>query len=138
MCGIAGILTARDDLELTPHLERMVRAIRHRGPDDEGFEEILVPGGYRIGLGNTRLAILDLSPAGHQPMTDADSGSWITQNGEIYNHMNVRRQIPGVSFCSTGDTETILKGWARHGHGILASLRGMFAFALYDGKRRQF
>jgi asparagine synthase (glutamine-hydrolysing) len=138
MCGIAGILTARQDLDLTRILEEMVRAIRHRGPDDEGYEELALPGGYRLGLANTRLAILDLSPAGHQPMTDSASGSWITHNGEVYNHMSVRPGIAAGSFHSTSDTETILKGWVQLGHGSLASLRGMYAFALYDARRQQF
>jgi asparagine synthase (glutamine-hydrolysing) len=138
MCGIAGILTPRHDLDLAPVLERMVRAIRHRGPDDEGYEEIALPAGYRLGLANTRLAILDLSSAGHQPMTDRQSGSWIAHNGEVYNHMSLRPQLPGVSFDSTSDTETILKGWAQLGSRVLASLRGMYAFAMYDGRRRQF
>src|SRR5438128_8312652 len=113
MCGIAGILTTREDLEVAPLLERMVRAIRHRGPDDEGCAEVTLPGGYRLGLANTRLAILDLSPAGHQPMSDPESGSWIAYNGEVYNHKSLRPQLADASFSSTSDTETILKGWAQ-------------------------
>src|SRR5262249_56827285 len=104
MCGIAGILTAQQDLEFAPVLARMVRAIRHRGPDDEGWEEIALPAGYRLGLANTRLAILDLSPAGHQPLADPQSASSIAHNGEVYNHMSVRPQMPCVSFRSTTHT----------------------------------
>jgi asparagine synthase (glutamine-hydrolysing) len=138
MCGIAGILTAQDDLEMQAVLLRLRSAMHHRGPDAEGCEQILLPGGYQLGLAHTRLAILDLSPAGHQPMNDPESGSWIVYNGEVYNHQAIRRQLPDCSFRSTSDTETILKAWVRHGERALSSLRGMFAFALYDGRRRQF
>jgi asparagine synthase (glutamine-hydrolysing) len=137
MCGIAGILTKRDELDLEPALTRMLHALRHRGPDDEGWEQVALPNGYRLGLVHTRLTIMDLSAAGHQPMTDPESGSWITYNGETYNHADVRRQLPGETFRSTGDTETVLTGWVRSGPQVLASLRGMFAFALYDARRRQ-
>jgi asparagine synthase (glutamine-hydrolysing) len=138
MCGIAGILTRRDDLDLAAPLEAMRLALRHRGPDDDGCAQVALPGGYRLGLAHTRLAIIDLSAAGHQPMTDPESGSWIAYNGETYNHQSVRKRLDGVRFRSTSDTETILKGWMRDGAAILSSLRGMFSFALYDGRRRQF
>src|SRR5439155_8996602 len=137
MCGIAGILTADGDLELRPALGRMRCALQHRGPDDEGSEEIALPGGYRLGLAHTRLSILDLSPAGHQPMQDAETGSWIVYNGEVYNHERIRRRMKDCAFRSTSDTETILKSWARQGEQALSWMRGMFAFALYDGQRRQ-
>jgi asparagine synthase (glutamine-hydrolysing) len=138
MCGIAGILTTRTDLDLAPPLAAMTAALRHRGPDDEGVAEIALPGGVRLGLAQTRLAILDLSPAGHQPMTDEASGSWIVYNGEVYNHLSLRKELPHVAFRSTSDTETILHGWLHKSEQVLSSLRGMFAFALYDGRRRRF
>jgi asparagine synthase (glutamine-hydrolysing) len=138
MCGIAGILTTRQSLDIDPVLTSMVRALRHRGPDDEGTEILLLPGGIRLGLAHTRLSIIDLSAAGHQPMTDPGSGSWITYNGEVYNHQAVRRQLRSRSFRSSSDTETILTGWIEQGDRILHSLRGMFAFALYDGRRHEF
>jgi asparagine synthase (glutamine-hydrolysing) len=116
----------------------MMIALRHRGPDDEGIEQVSLPGGFRIGLAHTRLSILDTSLAGHQPMTDVETGSWIVYNGEVYNHQEIRRQLPHCPFRSGCDTETILKVWAHQGQGTLAGLRGMFAFALYDGRRRQF
>ena len=137
MCGIAGILTTRADLDLGPPLAAMTAALRHRGPDDEGTAEVALSGGIRLGLAQTRLAILDLSPAGHQPMTDAVSGSWIVYNGEVYNHLNLRKQLPNTPFRSTSDTETILYGWLHEGECFLSSLRGMFAFALYDGRRQR-
>src|SRR6266851_2480134 len=137
MCGIAGILTAEGDLELRPAVGRMLCALQHRGPDDEGCEEMALPGGYRLGLAHSRLAILDLSPAGHQPMHDEASGSWIVYNGEVYNHEDIRRRMRDCTFRSSSDTETLLKSWVRHGEQTLSWLRGMFAFALYDGKRQQ-
>lgn len=138
MCGIAGILTARADLDLDRLLAGFRAALRHRGPDDEGSEVIALPCGRRLGLAHTRLSILDLSSAGHQPMQDPESGSWITFNGEIYNHEEVRKQLGPCQYRSTSDTETILKAWARQGDKALSSFRGMFAFALYDGQRHQF
>ncbi len=138
MCGIAGILTSRPELPLQHRLARMRDALRHRGPDDEGIEQLLLPGGYRLGLVHTRLAIQDLTSAGHQPMTERESQSWIVYNGEIYNHLHLRRAISGTAFLSSSDTETLLAAWVRSGPAILPSLRGMFAFALYDARRRQF
>jgi asparagine synthase (glutamine-hydrolysing) len=138
MCGIAGVLTTNPDLDLPPLLAVMREALRHRGPDDAGTEVVSVSPDCRVGLAHTRLAILDLSAAGHQPMADAASGSWIVYNGEVYNHLSVRRTLPEEPYRSTSDTETILKGWVHRGDGLLASLRGMFAFALLDGRRRRF
>ena len=138
MCGIAGILTDNQRLDVASDLRNMRSALRHRGPDDEGQEEVGLPNGLRLGLAQTRLSILDLSPAGHQPMSDPDSGSWIVYNGEAYNHPQVRRQLTGCTFQSTSDTETILKGWVQRGEKLLPQLRGMFAFALLDGRRRRF
>jgi asparagine synthase (glutamine-hydrolysing) len=138
MCGFAGILTRRDDLDLDSPLAAMRDALRHRGPDDEGCAQVALPGGYRLGMVHTRLAIIDLSAGGHQPMTDPDSGSWIVYNAEVYNHLAVRKRLDDIPFRSSSDTETVLRGWVRDGDAILQSLRGLFAFALYDGQRRQF
>jgi asparagine synthase (glutamine-hydrolysing) len=138
MCGLAGILTTKSGLDMIPVLTAMQRALRHRGPDDAGLEQISLPGGYRLGLAHTRLAILDLSSAGHQPMNESGSGSWVVFNGEIYNHLSVRKTLPACSFRSNSDTETILKSWDARGRKALDSLRGMFALALYDGRRKQF
>lgn len=107
--------------------------IRHRGPDACG--EWISPNG-NCWLGSTRLAILDLSPAGAQPMTDASTGNTIVANGEIYNHRELRTQLgPGVNWQGTGDTETLLHAYNRWGVGMLDKLKGMFAFAIYDQKR---
>lgn len=137
MCGIAGILTIRPDWDLGPALGEMLRALRHRGPDDEGARQVALPGGFRLGLAQTRLSILDPSPAGHQPMGDPDTGSWVVFNGEVYNHQAVRAALPARHYRSTGDTETLLAGWAERGERVLAELRGMFAFALWDGRRER-
>lgn len=137
MCGIAGILTRQDDLELDAPLQSMLAALRHRGPDDEGSVQVPLPGGFRLGLAQTRLAIIDLSPAGHQPMTELESGSWIVYNGEVYNYHVLRERLGDIAFRSTSDTETILRGWLRFGEATLASLRGMFAFALYDKQQHE-
>ncbi len=138
MCGIAGILTTNPDLDLVPLLAALRDALRHRGPDDSGTEVVEVSPGCRVGLAFTRLAILDLSAAGHQPMNDPASGSCIIYNGEVYNHLAVRDSLPAGPYRSTSDTETILQGWVHRGDAILQSLRGMFALALLDGRRRQF
>jgi asparagine synthase (glutamine-hydrolysing) len=138
MCGIAGILTTDPGLDLTAPLAGMRVSLRHRGPDGEGQVEIALPAGGRLGLVHTRLAILDLSPAGAEPMLDRTTGSCISYNGEVYNHPDLRARLRRRSFHSTGDTETVLHAWAERGEGALADLRGMFAFALYDKPRQQF
>ena len=130
MCGIAGHFhslgqAAPLDLGL----------IRHRGPDASG--EWHSPDG-RFWLGNTRLAIIDLSPTGAQPMMDPATGNVIVSNGEIYNHPAVRELLgPDTPWRGTSDTETILLGYGRWGHGVLERLKGMFAFAIYDGGRNE-
>jgi asparagine synthase (glutamine-hydrolysing) len=111
----------------------MSNAIAHRGPDDHG----IVVDGQAI-LGNRRLAILDLSSAGHQPLGDSQSGVWITYNGEIYNHGELRQALErsGHRFKGTSDTEVLLALYLRDGPAMLSRLRGMFAFAIWD-KRLQ-
>lgn len=137
MCGIAGIATNRhSSIEPEAALKRMLGAIRHRGPDDNGYELVSRPDAKdgEIWLGNTRLAIQDLSAAGHQPMRDARTGNWIVINGEIYNHHEVRRALPApeAGWRSSGDTETVLQAYAVWGKACLSRLRGMFALAIWD------
>ncbi|MFZ1220704.1 MAG: asparagine synthase (glutamine-hydrolyzing) [Chthoniobacterales bacterium] len=109
--------------------------IAHRGPDSSG--EWTSPDG-RSWLGSTRLAIVDLSPTGEQPMADPATGNVIVANGEIYNHHDVREQLgPAVTWRGTSDTETLLQGYARWGHDVLGHLKGMFAFAIYDAARNE-
>ena len=141
MCGIFGIL-GRNAPVAEGLLERATRSLAHRGPDDSG--NILLresapgeAGATEIGLGSRRLAILDLSPLGHQPMHDAETGNWIVYNGEIYNFRDVRRELEqaGTTFFSHSDTEVLLKAYARWGEPCLEKFRGMFAFAIWDARR---
>jgi asparagine synthase (glutamine-hydrolysing) len=134
MCGIAGAVSlSRTPISgLDRALGAMSRLIAHRGPDGHGFwqtpEKI-------CGLAHRRLAIIDLTDTGHQPMT-APNGSVITYNGEIYNYLELMDELRGGwNFHSRSDTETILAAYERWGTDCLAHLRGMFAFALWDGNR---
>ena len=135
MCGIFGIV-ARNGRVPVGVLERGTASLAHRGPDDSGTI-VLRDATFNdeIGLGNRRLAILDLSPLGHQPMHDAE-GNWIVFNGEIYNFRDVRRELEhvGASFVSNSDTEVVLKAYARWGEECLAKFRGMFALAIWDAR----
>lgn len=132
MCGIAGIITDSfyaENLEL--FTQRMQLNLQHRGPDDQG---IYIDPDRKAALIHTRLAILDLSPAGHQPMSTDNGRYWITFNGEIYNFQELRSQLEnqGEKFHSQTDTEVILKLYQRLGKNCLDRLRGMFAFAIWD------
>ncbi|MBR8835819.1 MAG: asparagine synthase (glutamine-hydrolyzing) [Stigonema ocellatum SAG 48.90 = DSM 106950] len=132
MCGIAGILTVNQHQgALETIVRRMQTALRHRGPDDSG---IYLSTTAHVALAHTRLAILDLSPAGHQPMSTPDGRYWITFNGEIYNFQQLRSHLisQGEQFYSQTDTEVILKLYQRFGSDCVESLRGMFAFAIWD------
>jgi len=117
-------------------MRRMVAGIKHRGPDDDGFKILstLHTDDGITAIANTRLAILDLSPAGHQPMFDPGTGNWIVFNGEIYNHLEIRAEIGGRvrQWHSTSDTETILQAYHLWGRDCVQRLRGMFAFAIWD------
>jgi asparagine synthase (glutamine-hydrolysing) len=132
MCGIAGVLTAgRDAPSLDAPVEVMRRAVRHRGPDDEGTWRSR--NGHAI-FAHTRLAILDLTAAGHQPMSTPDGRYSISFNGEILNFQELRRSLErrGVQFHTRCDTEVILRAYEADGPACIARLRGMFAFALWD------
>jgi asparagine synthase (glutamine-hydrolysing) len=132
MCGIAGIFTQTEYREqIEKRILPMQAALRHRGPDDRG---IYVSEDRSVALAHTRLSILDLSPAGHQPMSISDGRYWITFNGEIYNFKELRRSLEeeGERFQSQTDTEVILKLYQRFGRECVDRLRGMFAFAIWD------
>ena len=129
MCGIVGqIRFDRKDVKKET-LQSMLKTIKHRGPDDEG---VYVDGA--VGLGQVRLSILDLSAAGHQPMTDATGRYTIIQNGESYNYIELREELKalGYSFKSETDTEVVLNGYIEWGEAVLERLNGMFAMAIYD------
>jgi asparagine synthase (glutamine-hydrolysing) len=137
VCGIAGIILKAnsDRIDLAPRLRAMAQMMRHRGPDDEGI--YISPDG-RIGLANRRLAIRDLSPAGHMPMLNTAEDIVITYNGEIYNADDLRAELTalGHRFRSTSDTEVILRGYEQWDEAIVPRLRGMFAFAIADQRTR--
>jgi asparagine synthase (glutamine-hydrolysing) len=140
MCGIFGIVARKAQVP-DGVLERGTQSLAHRGPDDSGTILLRdsVPDPVEIGLGNRRLAILDLSPLAHQPMHDAETGNWIVYNGEIYNFRDVRAELEkgGTIFVSHSDTEVVLKAYARWGEDCLAKFRGMFAFAIWDARRHR-
>jgi asparagine synthase (glutamine-hydrolysing) len=135
MCGIAGKLYFDPERPVERDiLERMNAVQAHRGPDDAG---IYCEG--PVGLAHRRLSIIDLSPAGHQPMGNEDGTIWIIFNGEVYNFLSLRPALlaRGHHFRSQTDTEVILHLYEDHGVECLQFLRGMFAFAIWDARRRQ-
>jgi len=140
MCGIFGIIGKRSP-EVSRALGLGTRAMAHRGPDDEGVEILPLRSDAQqcVGLGSRRLAILDLSPAGHMPMHDPETGNWLVFNGEIFNFQQVRCELQklGHRFTSTGDTEVLLKAYGEWGEGCIGRLAGMFAFALWDARRER-
>lgn len=133
MCGIAGIFGYHVSAPPVDarELERLREAMAVRGPDGAGS---WISGDGRIGLAHRRLSILDLSAAGAQPMSTEDLRYWITFNGEIYNHSELRAELEGKGhrFRSQSDTETLLHLYREYGPGMVPKLRGMFAFALWD------
>jgi asparagine synthase (glutamine-hydrolysing) len=132
MCGIAGIISRKDGLAL--RLESMLDAECHRGPDDRG---LWVDGS--VAVGQVRLSILDLSPAGHQPMTLDDGRLVATFNGEIFNYLEVRTELQalGRTFHSGSDTEVLLHAYDHWGEACCARFNGMWGFAIYDRERRR-
>ena len=140
MCGIIGILARKIPIP-SGVLEQATRSLAHRGPDDSGTVIIreTSPEPVEVGLGSRRLAILDLSPLGHQPMQDPVTGNWIVFNGEIYNFRELRKELEsvGIEFTSHSDTEVILAAYRVWGESCLTRLGGMFAFALWDASRKR-
>lgn len=131
MCGIAGIVSTQPDRSQA--LERMLRALRHRGPDGEGtYEDDFVA------LGHRRLSIIDLE-GGRQPLRNAEGTITLICNGEIYNYRELRVQLErdGHRFLTNSDCEVIIGLYERHGERLLEHLRGMFAFALWDARKRR-
>src|SRR5262245_42360888 len=139
MCGIAGIIgrVAKPNRDA---LRRMNHAMAHRGPDGEGYWEASPDErGWGVMLAHRRLSILDLSPAGAQPMADLVTGHVVVFNGEIYNYVELRDQLTanGQTFLSTGDTAVMLRALSIHGCQAISCLRGMFAFAFWNSKERK-
>jgi len=133
MCGVAGLVTTAPVSGSVVHLGRMTEALRHRGPDDFGF--------YHddwAHLGHRRLSIID-AKGGGQPMTNQAGTVWITYNGEIYNHAELRPALEraGHRYQTRSDTETVLHAYQQHGPSCLHLFHGMFAFAIWDKNRRR-
>jgi asparagine synthase (glutamine-hydrolysing) len=150
MCGIAGAVSfhhlASDEITLTDGksvplqepLKRMLERIYHRGPDDQDHL-VLREDTFSVGLASARLAIIDLSAAGHMPMRDEQTNSVITYNGEVYNYKLLRDELhlPEADWHSQTDTETLLKAYQHWGLDFIEKLRGMFAFALWDARNQE-
>jgi asparagine synthase (glutamine-hydrolysing) len=136
MCGIAGIISEEPE----QYIAGMLRAVEHRGRDDEGIwtSNAIDDRGRRVCLGHRRLAIIDTSSAGHQPMLSADGRYVITFNGEIYNYRELREELKGKGheFRTQTDTEVLLAAFAEWGKESVARLNGMFAFAIWDNHER--
>ena len=134
MCGIVGIASHQPINQNA--LDAAVDRLRHRGPDSNG---IYVGHAGRVGLGHTRLAIIDLSPGGHQPMHSPDGQVVLTFNGEIYNYLELRADLAGRGYRFKGysDTEVLLAGFLMDGPQILSRLNGIFAFAIYDSRSNE-
>jgi asparagine synthase (glutamine-hydrolysing) len=130
VCGIVGF-----NWQDSEHLEKMMETLRDRGPDGEGkyLDEF-------VSLGHRRLAIIDLSPAGHQPMSNEDETLWLTYNGEIYNYVELVEELKkkGHQFRSKTDSEVILHAYEEWGRECVSRFNGMFAFCIYDRNQMQF
>ena len=128
MCGICGMF-GRPNRKA---VGQMVESMHHRGPDDSGtFSD------STVSLGMTRLAIIDLSPGGHQPMHNESRTVWIVYNGEVYNFQSERHELrkKGINFFSSSDTEVVLRLYEVYGDDFLLRLRGMFSLAIYDTRK---
>ena len=135
MCGIAGAASRDAGFDVGPIVTRLTAALAHRGPDGEGFH---FARGRSVGLGNRRLSIVDL-PGGAQPIGSEDERVWVTYNGEIYNHLDLRRELIalGHRFHTNADTEVLVHGFEAWGAELFGRLNGIFAFALLDRRSDQ-
>ncbi|MDP3767544.1 MAG: asparagine synthetase B, partial [Dehalococcoidia bacterium] len=134
MCGIAGTVSLDEAPVPDGVVERMTATMHHRGPDDYGHWQQ-----GPCALGHRRLTIIDLSRAGRQPLSNAEGTSWITYNGEVYNYRALRDDLAkrGHAFRSRTDTEVVAHLYDEYGADLLPRLDGMFAFGLWDTKRRR-
>src|SRR5262245_65231680 len=134
MCGITGKYNFGADRQVDPHtVEAMTDVMSHRGPNDRGVYH-----GKNTALGHRRLSILDLSSAGHQPMSNEDRTVWVVFNGEIYNYKKLRSELQtkGHKFRSNTDTEVIVHAYEEYSLDCVKHLDGMFAFGIWDERRR--
>ncbi len=134
MCGIAGVINTNGKVIETTEVQAMIQCLAHRGPDNQGT---YING--NVGLGHRRLSIIDLTDTGHQPMTNEDASLHIVFNGEIYNYKELQKdlQTHGIRFRSTSDTEVVLRLYEKDGMECVHKLRGMFAFAIWDEKKKR-
>lgn len=132
MCGIVGLIGCGNE----DTLRKMAASVAHRGPDDEGVVWFRHLG---AGIAHRRLSIIDLTPSGHQPMSNDTGDLWIVYNGEVYNYEPVRAELEshGFRFHSASDTEVVLKAFEMWGEKSLEKLNGMFAFALYNSRTKE-
>ena len=152
MCGLAGIVAPPDGAFAARRIEPMTQSLAHRGPDDFGFVAFAADGpapwtvegagpdsGAVAALGSRRLAILDLSAAGHQPMSDPQGRFWLAYNGEVYNYIELRRELEaaGHEFHSGCDTEVVLAAYRHWGADCFARFNGMWALAIWDSHERR-
>jgi len=133
MCGIVGMVMLNQGRIDAKLFESMVDTLTHRGPDDKGIQYF-----ENVALGHRRLAIVDLSSSGHQPMSNEDNTLWIVYNGMIYNYIELREELRnlGHKIKSDTDTEVILHAYEEWGASCLHKFNGMFAFAIYDTKTK--
>ena len=140
MCGIVGVLGFKNsDFQVTkPYLARLRDQMIHRGPDGAG---LWIDPALNVGLGHRRLAIVDLSPEADQPMCNEDGSLWVSFNGEIYNHAELRQELnrirPRRWKTDHSDTEVILHAFEEWGIDCLSRFRGMFAIAIWDARSRE-
>lgn len=134
MCRIVGIVGFEPVCDLERAINSMRDSMTHGGPDDAGT---FIDSEFNVVLGNRRLSIIDLSPLGHQPMSNEDKSIWLTYNGEIYNFLEIKKELQclGYNFRSHSDTEVILKAYEEWGEGSFSKLNGMYAFCIYDQRR---
>lgn len=136
MCGIAGMAGVRD----SALLDAMLAITRHRGPDDQGtYLTSGTSSANQVAIGNNRLKVLDLSTAGHQPMSSPDGAVWVVYNGEIFNFAALREELlaDGCSFRSQSDTEVLPLLYLKYGVRMVERLNGIFAFAIWDGRQQK-
>ncbi len=146
MCGIAGALAGELSSGVPQLVTRLTDKLQHRGPDGEGYwadrpsgsgrvARTDLPSGARVAFGHRRLSIVDVE-CGGQPMSNEDGRVWVVLNGELYNHVEVRRELEalGHRFRTRADTEVLVHGWEEWGGGLLPRLNGMYAFAIFDGR----
>src|SRR6266850_3195772 len=136
MCGISGWLLKADRLRDAEQLRAMAEALSHRGPDDRGY---FCDQEYGVALAHNRLSIIDLSAAAHQPMISDDGQFVLTYNGELYNFLDLRRQLEtlGHQFHSRTDSEVVLHSFIEWGAACVHRFNGMFAFAIWSAREKK-